>query len=262
VKLLLENWRQYLTEQDEQLLGAFVKYEPGYNLNIAIADLSVIKSELAKAQSIEDFIAKLDDKALYDKAVVGYIWATYNPMTAKAAPMMGGSGGHCAGTYSIKRSIGRGYGEILYNALLGFAAQHDIYIAPDRDSVSPGAQKRWAKIDAQTDDEVPEKTDPYTGNFDNWADPKTKPKDDDCIVHGIDSLDKGYKDQNTVDFYKQLSYNLDSFFEKEIQPLFQEPGFFGKLFGQTPENKAEKLKNKLLKLGADKFRDFMPGVIA
>ena len=57
-------------------------------------------------------------------------------------------------------------------------------------------------------------------------------------------------------FYKKLRYNLDKFFETEIEPLFDEPGFFGKLFGQTPTNKAEKLKNKLLKLGDRKFRDF------
>ena len=262
MKLLLENWREYLTEQDDQLLGAFVKYTPGWHIYLAIADLGVIKTELATSESIEDFTTKLNDKSLYDKAVVGYIWANYNPSNSTAHAMMGGSGGNCAGTWSVRRSIGKGYGKQLYDALLGFAAENDLYITADRESVSPGAQKRWNKIDSQTDDEVPDTTDPYTGTFDDWSNPKTKPKDDDCIVHGIDSLDKGYKDQNTVDFYKELSYNLDSFFEKEIQPLFQEPGFFGKLFGQTPENKAEKLKNKLLKLGAARFRDFMSGVTA
>ena len=258
MKVLIENWRKFINEQDEQLLGVYVKYEPGYNIYVSIADLSVIKSELANSESIEDFISKLDDKSLYDKAVVGYIWAIYNPMNSKAHPSMGGSGGNCAGTYSVKRSIGKGYGEQLYNALLGFAAQKDIYVTADRDSVSPGAKKRWDKIDSQTNDEVPDTSEPYKGTYDDWSDPKTKPKDDDCVVHGIDSLDKGYKDENTVDFYNQLSYNLDSFFEKEIQSLFQEPGFFAKLFGQTPENKTEKLKNKLLKLGAQKFRDWIP----
>ena len=262
MKLLLENWRKYLNEEEEQLLGAYIKHEAGYNIHLAIADLGVIKTELAASESIEDFMTKLDDKSLYDKAVVVYIWAIYNPGNSRAHAMMGGSGGNCAGTWSVKRSVGRGYGKQLYDALLGFAAENDLYITADRDDVSPGAQKRWDKIDAQTDDDVPDSSDPYMGTFDDWSDPKTKPKDDDCVVHGINSLDKGYKDQNTVDFYKELSYNLDSFFEKEIQPLFQEPGFFGKLFGQTPQNKAEKLKKKLLKLGADKFRDFMPGVIA
>tara|TARA_R100000008_G_scaffold12757_1_gene6367 strand:- start:12124 stop:12912 length:789 start_codon:yes stop_codon:yes gene_type:complete len=262
MKLLLENWRKHLNEQEKQLLGVYVDYEPGYNIKLAIADLGFIKSELSNAESIDDFTIKLFDKALYDKAVVGYIWAVYNPAMSKAAPSMGGSGGNCAGTWSVKRSIGRGYGKQLYDALLGFAAENDLYVTADRDDVSPGAQSRWNKIDAQTDDEVPDSTDPYKGTFDDWSNPETKPKDDDCIVHGIDSIDKGYKDQNTVDFYKELSYNLDSFFEKEIQPLFQEPGFFGKLFGQTPQNKAEKLKRKLLKLGAEKFRDFMPGVVA
>ena len=62
--------------------------------------------------------------------------------------------------------------------------------------------------------------------FDNYKDKKTNPIDDDCIVHGHPSLDKGYKDQKQVDFYKGLKYNLDSFFEREVIPLFDDPGFF------------------------------------
>ena len=182
--------------------------------------------------------------------------AGYNPMYSKAHPSSGGSGGHCAGTYSVRKSIGKGYGKQLYDALLGFATANDIYITADRHSVSTGAKSRWAKIDAQTDDEVPDTDNPYLGTFDDATSPQTKPKDDDCLVHGIDSLDKGYKDQNAVDFYKELRYNLNKFFETEIEPLFDEPGFFGQLFGQTPANKAEKLKKQLLKLGDRKFRDF------
>jgi hypothetical protein len=256
MKLLLENWRKYLNEQDEQLLGAFVKYDPGYIIDVSLVDLGVIKAELSNANSIEEFIEKLNDKALYDKAVIGYIMAGYNPMYSKAAPTMGGSGGHCAGTYSVRKSIGKGYGKQLYDALLGFATANDVYITADRHSVSTGAKARWAKVDAQTDDEVPGDDNPYLGTFDDVKNPKTKPKDDDCLVHGVDSLDKGYKDEKAVDFYKELRYNLDKFFETEIEPLFDEPGFFGKLFGQTPANKAEKLKKQLLKLGDRKFRDF------
>ena len=256
MKLLLENWRKYLNEQNESMFGAFVKYEPGYTIELSLVDLSIIKTQLSDVNSMDEFVEKLNDKSLYDKAVVGYISAGYNPMYSKAAPSMGGSGGHCAGTYSVRKSIGRGYGKQLYDALLGFAAGNDVYIAADRHSVSAGAKSRWAKIDAQTDDEVPDTGNPYVGTFDDTTNPQTKPKDDDCLVHGVDSLDKGYKDPNAVDFYKELRYNLDKFFETEIEPLFDEPGFFGQIFGQTPANKAEKLKKKLLKLGDRKFRDF------
>lgn len=247
MKLLLENWRKFVNEQNESMFGVFVKYEPGYTIELSLIDLSIIKAQLSDVNSMDEFVEKLNDKSLYDKAVVGYIFAGHNPMYSKAAPSMGGSGGHCAGTYSVRKSIGRGYGKQLYDALLGFASGNNVYIAADRHSVSTGAKSRWTKIDTQTDDEV---------SFDDFENPKTEPKDDDCMVHNVDALDKGFKDEKTVDYYKKLRYNLDRFFETEIEPLFDEPGFFGKLFGQTPANKAEKLKKKLLKLGDRKFRDF------
>ena len=47
---------------------------------------------------------------------------------------------------------------------------------------------------------------------------------------------------------KKLKDNLDNFFVKEIQPMFDEPSFFGKLFGNTPENRALKIKKQLVVL--------------
>ena len=38
--------------------------------------------------------------------------------------------------------------------------------------------------------------------------------------------------------------------------MFDEPSFLGKLFGNTPRNKAEKLKKQLLRLGRSKFNDW------
>ena len=256
MKLLLENWRQYLKEEQQSLMGAMVDFEKDYTISLSLVNLNFIKEELQNSNSIDEFVNKLKSKPLYDKAIVGYIHAGYNPMYSKANPQMGGSGGNCAGTYSIRQSIGKGHGEQLYNALLGFAAANNIYIASDRHSVSTGAKKRWAKIDAQTDDEVPASDAPYVGHFDDYKSKNTDPLDDDCIVHGVDSLDKGYKDEKQLDYFNQLKDNLDSFFEVEIQSMFDEPSFFGKLFGNTPANKAEKIKKQLLKLGRSKFNDW------
>jgi hypothetical protein len=256
MKLLLENWREYLKEEEEPSMGVFVEFEPEYTISLSLVNLSFVKKELISALSVDDFVQKLKSKELYDKAIIGYVHAGYNPMYSKAAPNMGGSGGQCAGTYSVREAIGRGYGKQLYNALMGFAAKNDIYIAPDRHSVSSGAKSRWAKIDAQTDDETPSSSEPYVGSFDDYEDKKTNPIDDDCIVHGVDSLDKGYKDKKQVDFFNQLKDNLDSFFETEVEPMFEEPSFIGKLFGNTPRNKSEKLKKQLLKLGRSKFSDW------
>ena len=257
MKLLFENWRLYLKEQmQDTAVGATVKFEKDYTISLALINLDIIKDHFENSQSVEELTKKLESKDFYNKAIIGYIHAGYNPMYSKAHATMGGSGGACAGTYSVRQSIGKGYGKQLYNALLGFAAMNDLYIAADRHSVSAGAKQRWSKIDAQTNDEVPNSEEPYTGAFDNYKDKKTNPIDDDCIVHGHPSLDKGYKDQKQVDFYKGLKYNLDSFFEREVIPLFDDPGFFGKLFGNTPVNKAEKLKQQLLRIGRNKFHDW------
>ena len=256
MKLILESWRQYLNEADESNLGAFVKLEKGYTISLILVNLTKIKSQLETSKTIDDFLNKLKDRHLFKDATIGYIEAMYNPMLSKAHPGMGGSGGACYNTYSIRKSIGRGYGEQLYNALLGWCAINNIYTTADRHSVSQGAESRWKKIDQQTNDEVPPKEAPYTGKFDDFNNTTTEPRDDDCLVHGISSLDKGYKDVKQVDYFKQLEYNMSTFFENEIEPLFDEPGFFGKLFGSTPVNKAEKIKKKLLAMGRQKFIDF------
>lgn len=253
MKLIFERWKEFLEEEQQPLMGVVVSFEKDYTISLSLINLSYIKEQLENSDSIDEFTQKIKNKTLYDKAIVGYIHAGYNPMYSKAGPTMGGSGGNCAGTYSVRQSIGKGYGKLLYNALLGFAAKNDIFIAADRHSVSAGAQKRWAKIDSQTDEEVPSLENPYIGTFDDYRNKETPPPDDDCIVHGVRSLDKGYKDTKQINYYNQLKNNLDNFFKTEIESMFNEPNFFGKLFGQAPTKRAKKLQQQLLKLGRAKF---------
>jgi len=262
MKLILENWRKYVNEADttQKKLGAYVSAGPA-QARLALVDLSLLKSKLEQSKNIEDFSAKIQDSNFYKDSVVGYIDIADNKYMAKAHPNMGGSGGQCAGTWSVKQSIGRGYGRQLYDALLGWAAEKEIYITPDRSSVTgkdtgKAAAGRWASIDSETSDETPPKDDVYMGKFDNWEDKATSPQDDDCQVYGVDSLDKGYKNSEKIEYFKELQNNFDEFFTTEIESLFDEPGFFGKLFGGTPQNKAQKIKNQLLRLGAQKFIDF------
>ena len=259
MKLILENWRRYLKEQQESELGlgAYVEMEKGYTISLSLVDLSVISQQLSGSSSVQDFAKKLNNREMYDRAIVGNIRARHNPMLAKA----GVSGGQCgpSDSYSVAASIGKGYGEELYNALLGFAASQkdNIYITPDRNAVSSGAAKRWKDIDNQTADITPPDTAPYKGTFDPVGQKQTTPTDDDCKVHDEEHLDRGYRDTNQVAFYKKLKDNLDNFFAKEVEPMFDEPGFFAKLFGNTPENKALKIKKQLLKLGKKKFDNWI-----
>jgi len=255
MKLLLENWREFLKEEQGPLLGVSVDFRQGYGLEIALINLTYVKNQLQDSQNIDEFIKKISSKEIREEAVVGYIETIYIPLLAKGTGLPH-VGGQCSDTYAVVRAMGPGMGEKLYNALLGFASANHIYISSDRETVSPGAKKRWSKIDQQTDDEVPAGSEPYKGQFDDYRNPTTEPKDDDCKIHGIVHLDKGYQDDKQVDFFKELEYNMNTFFENEIEPLFDEPGFFGQLFGNTPQNKAEKIKNKLLKFGRRKFIDW------
>lgn len=262
MKLIIENWRKYVSEADTQSaenLGVYVKSEPGWWVELTLIDLNTIKHSLEASANAEEFLQKLEDKDILDSATKGFIKAQNNKELAKTSPTMGGSGGLCYNSWSVKESIGRGYGKQLYNALLGWAADNNIYITSDKVSVSPGAVKRWTKVDQQTDDEIPPDKAPYIGKFDNWRDRKTEPRNDDCVVHGDDALDKGYKDETTIDYYKELRDKLDNFFRDQVQAMFEEPGFWGKLFGNTPENRAEKIKNRLLATGQQKFHDYMLG---
>jgi len=263
MKLILENWRRYINEADDtqQKLGVYVSAGSAH-ARLALVDLSLLKSNLEQSRDLEAFSAKIQDSNFYKDSVIGYIDVADNKYLAAARPEMGGSGGACANTWSVKQSIGRGYGRQLYDALLGWAAEKDIYITPDRSSVTgkdtgKAAAGVWTGIDSETSDEVPPRDNVYLGKFDNWKDRKTPPRDDDCQIYGVDSLDKGYKNSKKIEYFKELQSNFDQFFATEIESLFDEPGFFGKLFGGTPQNKTQKIKNQLLKIGAQKFFDFM-----
>jgi len=282
MKLIMENWRGYLAEnKSSQNLGAIGKFDGDANASLVLVDLEALGNYLRSSKDIDDFVDKIkqvsgfsaDEESLRNNVgniVVGYISATNNKYTMKAAPAMGGSGGPCMNTLSVKKSIGRGYGEKLYNALLGLTYPN--YIAADRTSVSVGAGRRWQKISNQTSDTTPPDSGDFIGKFDRTSGPQgkgsrspnyplgsTTPREDDCVVFDKEeypALDKGFRDQSQVEYYNSLKNNLDKWFENEIETLFQDPGFFGRLFGNTPKAKTEKIKKRLLKIGKSKFLDF------
>ena len=256
MKEILTEWRKFINEQEKKNLGAYVKSSGG-EVSVALVDLDKIKADLANSKDLKDFANKIQSKDFYKDSVLGFIQASPNKYLAKASPSMGGSGGECADTWSVKQSIGRGFGSTLYSVLLGWAAENDVYLAADRSSLTgadsgKAAAGVWKKIDNQTNDEVP---------FDDYENPKTEPKDDDCKVYGVDYLDKGYKDPTNVEAYKKLTANLANFFASQVEPMMSEPtGFFGKLFGSSKSDKAEKIKAKLINVGQQKFIDYMTKV--
>ena len=271
MKLLFENWRKYLKEDTGgQKLGIYVKSSLGDygTVRIAMLDLTHLKNKLEQSQNLDDYLKKVESIDFYKDSVVGYIDASANKMFSKAPPP-GGSGGLCYDTWSNKQTVGSGYGSQLYDALLGWGAVNDIYITADRTynsglDTEKGAVGKWKAIDQQTNDEVPPKDGTYMGFFDDSK--QTKPTNDDCSVFGSsesprDYLNKGYKDQSKIGDYNKWKDNLEEFFSDDIETLFDEPGFFGKMLGKSPQNKAQKIKNKLLKIGQDRFDEIMMALL-
>ena len=286
MKLIMESWRGFLSEnQSNQNLGVIGNFDGDANASLVLIDLDALGEYLKSSQDVDDFINKIEEissityadysnfNTTIGNVVVGYIKATNNKYLMKADPTMGGSGGPCMNTLSVKKSVGRGYGESLYNALLGLT--YPYYIASDRSSVSVGAGRRWQKISNQTSDTTPPDSGDFIGKFDKTSGPQarcekspnyplgsTSPREDDCVVFDKDeypALDKGFRDQSQVEYYNSLKNNLDQWFENEIEVLFDDPGFFGRLFGNAPKSKAEKIKKTLLKIGKNKFIDFQLG---
>ena len=84
--------------------------------------------------------------------------------------VIGPSTGPCWGAREVRVSVGPGKGDTLYP--IAAALSPTGRIMPDRGSVSPGAQSRWAKFP------------PESGlDLDDINDPKTPPSEDDCEVH-------------------------------------------------------------------------------
>ena len=239
-------------------LGVAVSFNPGYTISLALINLNAIRESLFPETELsqQQFIQALKDPEMINKAAIGYIFAMYNPMLSKAHPQMGGSGGSCSDSYSVRRSIGRGLGESLYNALLGFCAENNLYLTPDRHSLSPGAKKRWSKIDNQTNDELPKPGVGPDNIFDKFGQRQTPELDDDCLIHGEPSLDKAYKDDSQVSFFNALKSNIDKFFKDDIEPRLSEPGFLQRLFGVSKSSQMEKVKKQIIKQGQKKFHEW------
>lgn len=258
MKEILKEWRQFinknvLKESKESSVGLVHYFEEDRLIKIVLINVKEL-SRFLNTMSIKDVIEELKDDYLANVLILGYIEAEYNPHLLKVAQKLGVDsitgqpGGKCSNTYSVKKSIGRGYGKFLYNALLGFAGKIDAYVTSDKNAVSLGARRRWKKIDDQTDEEVPSKNDGLS-TFDSSY--QTETEDDDCFTWGEEHLDKGYKDSKQIAFFDQLKNNFDSSIETKLQP--KKYKIFDKIFG----NEQSKLEKALLDAGSRKFKNWL-----
>ena len=242
-------------------IGAITQYDGSHLMSITLIDLDIFAKQL-ESMNPEEFMKNLQwaarnetSIAARDETVVGYAEAA---SSEKFVHGLAGTGGLCSGTWWISRMVGEGYGDRLFSGIFGLATKNNIYLTLDRNSVTPAAFKWWEKRVVNLSDSVPEEEEPYKGSFDDWVNQTTEPKDDDCKIHPKHPLaNKGYMGtQKEKTELLNMEKNLDSFFKEIVIKQLDDPGFFAKLFGSTKQSKAEKFKDKLSRMGDQKFRQW------
>lgn len=116
----------------------------------------------------------------------------------------------CNGAWEVKMIAGPGYGKQIYG--VAYAMSPSKKLIPDRFSVSTDARDAWKGVAAKGK----LKKEP----LDNYADPKTPPKEDDCEVWSADSdpnaavLDNSYQDASTVSEFSKMKNNHEKAIEE------------------------------------------------
>jgi GNAT superfamily N-acetyltransferase len=196
---LFNSWRSFLAEsilpdystlaltifeRSETSLLAFLLFDPSKLLS-ALSDRRL--QELILSQKSDKPVSRLVD---YSRAFIGTLMVNEKP---PSQPCMGAR----EVSYSAVSSQyqGKGYGKLLYTA----AMQHvKSSLMPDRDSVSDDAARVWNSFDRDPSiEKEPENKPPYIGQFDNYENPKTEPKNDDCSLHPNPTLNKAYTSEGS-----------------------------------------------------------------
>lgn len=109
---------------------------------------------------------------------------------------------------------GKGLGQLLFG--LNMAAIYPEYLTPDRYSVSQDFVKAFSAFVKSNDLKTnPPKGDKTLGHFDNYQEPITAVKIDDCPVYNNPLLDKAYSTNKYSSILKHLMLN----YEKNFQHL-------------------------------------------
>jgi len=131
---------------------------------------------------------------------------------------------HCEGSMEVQLSAvnkkyqGGGFGKMLYGLAMTYFYPKPIMA--DRGDVSKEASRVWKSLENNPKvEKLPPSKEPYVGKFDNIYSPKTKPKDDDCIVYDKtrDEINKAYRYSSGEN--KQLLNNLIKNHEKFLEIL-------------------------------------------
>jgi len=216
VESLTRTFREYLTEKEMSVESSFgvIKRGSGLNVNYVMVDTVALREyceDLADNYKINGEDPNINKKALIDnKIVVSAVKIAENTEEMKAEYGTCMDASHVKVSAVNKNMSGKGYGRMLYKIVM---SEHPEGLTPDRDFVSGTAFKAWQKM-------APELTTKKVGGsdkFDNVRDPKTPPKEDDCVLHTRDNfadmsvLDKAYiySGENTAAFLSKAEATLE-----------------------------------------------------
>jgi len=201
VKNLFEGWHKFLNEE---------KIKPSSNPDLALfvskdtwdnGKLLFLYDRVALSQAIEIIrrgdpaVSRIDFGDFIDAGIK--LSSCFIGVIVVSKPRVKDVG-KCAGSYQVdvagvgKPWRGQGYGRLLYAFAMMLVYPHPLM--PDRGSVSKQAKRAWLSFSNKAQiEKVPKDKPPYLGHFDNKENPRTKPTDDDCWVHGDNILDRGYR---------------------------------------------------------------------
>jgi hypothetical protein len=209
---LFENFRRYINEELSTGLGLSI-YDLGGDHIFLLYDVSLLTryvQELEKDnQNVLSVMKEFFSGDVMDSPIpIGMI--SINKYK------------ECMGSYEVnqsaisKRYQGKGNAKLLYGLAQAYVYPNGLM--PDRDSITYKAQKVWQSMDQKTpkSDKIPPDEAPYKGEFDNIANPATKPKEDDCRVYSsankdLSFLNKAYKNDKYKSLLKQYEQNSDNF---------------------------------------------------
>jgi len=200
MKLLMENWRQYLAEgmkTAEELppnVYVVIKHgDPGnFGQEGAPEAISIFfADENGKpAHSATRILPDAWRKLLFGKVVIRPAYASYD--------------GNCAGAWIVGGSVAdEGWGPLLYDVAIEWATKNGQGLAPDRNVVSPSATKVW-------DYYFNNRSDVKSTQLDDLENALTPDEDDNCrqarasgtkyITTGFAGLGRGKEVPGTEDW--------------------------------------------------------------
>jgi hypothetical protein len=192
----LDRFNEWLNEDDSKPDFAILKSEGSVGPLYTLLDVKRLVNFAQKL--VSDYQAGIKDPDISEDDLINGLIIISSVRVAEPTDSIVDYYGYCMGASQVKVSAvnshlkGQRYGEMLYSYVFG---DHPNGLMPDREDVSPSAQKLWNRIANIAQVKTVSDEEGTYNSFDNKENPQTKTKEDDCIIHtdkSKEALNKAY----------------------------------------------------------------------